>query len=49
MPERYELDQILSEIEEDKALESEMRKGKVSQDEILKLIQERVKREKEKS
>jgi len=46
MTQRYDLDKMLAEIEEDEALESESQKGKVTQDDIQKLIQEQQKRAK---
>ncbi len=45
---RYDLDKMLKEIEEDNAMESESQKGKVTQDDIQKLIQEQQKRTKDK-
>jgi len=48
MTERYDLDEMLKEIKEDEALESESKKGKVKQDDIQKLIQEKQKRTKDK-
>ncbi len=45
---RYDLDKMLKEIEEDNAMESESQKGKVTQDDIQKLIKERQKPTKDK-
>ncbi len=43
MPELYDLYQVLEEIEKDMAMESELQKGKVTQDDIRNLIIEKQK------
>lgn len=48
MTHRYDLDRMLKEIEEDNAMESDSQKGKVKQDDIQKLIQEKQKQARDK-
>ena len=47
MTQRYDLDKMLAEIKEDEAMESESQKGKVTQDDIMNLIQQKQKRTKD--
>jgi len=41
MTEKYDLDQMLKEIEEDEILDPELKKVKMSQEDILSLIKKR--------
>lgn len=47
MPERYDLDQMLAEIKEDEGQEPMAKTGLVSQEDIKKLLQQRLGQKKE--